>query len=41
MKSFLFAFLFLFVPKLAISQISENDEISYVDSLGMEGTFET
>ncbi len=33
MKSFLFAFLFLFVPKLAISQLTANDDAVYLDSL--------
>lgn len=33
MKLFLFAFLFLFVPKLVIAQYTENDDAVYLDSL--------
>jgi hypothetical protein len=40
MKSIIFLFLFLFVPKIVNSQITNNDEISYIDSLGQYGTFE-
>lgn len=38
MKSILFAILFLLVPKLAISQLSENDKIIYLDSTNMATT---
>lgn len=40
MKSILFAILFLFVPKLCISQLSENDDAVYLDSLFNMGTAE-
>ena len=33
MKSILFSILFLLVPKLVISQITENDKIIYLDSI--------
>lgn len=36
MKSILFTILFLFIPKLAISQISPNDKMIYLDSLEKE-----
>lgn len=36
MKSILLSILFLFLPKLAISQISENDRIIYLDSTEAE-----
>lgn len=38
MKSILFAILFLFVPKLCISQFSENDKKIYLDSTWNETT---
>lgn len=40
MKSILFSILFLLVPKLAISQISRNDKIIYLDSLWHKTTQE-
>lgn len=40
MKAILFLLLILFVQKSTIAQVTENDEISYVDSLGGVGTFE-
>lgn len=40
MKSILFTILFLFIPKLAISQISPNDKMIYLDSLEKETTKE-
>lgn len=36
MKSILFSILFLLVPKLVISQISDNDKIIYLDSIHLE-----
>ena len=33
MKSILFSFLFLFIPRLAISQVSPNDLLIYLDSI--------
>ena len=33
MKTILFTFLFLLIPKLCISQVSVNDEAVYLDSL--------
>ncbi|MEN9910318.1 MAG: hypothetical protein RLZZ540_3477 [Bacteroidota bacterium] len=38
MKSILFSILFLFVPKLVISQVSKNDKTIYLDSLWQETT---
>lgn len=40
MKTVLFAFLFLLIPKICISQLSENDEAVYLDSLFNLGTAE-
>jgi hypothetical protein len=40
MKSILFTVLFLFVPKLCISQLSKNDDAVYLDSLFNIGTAE-
>jgi antitoxin component YwqK of YwqJK toxin-antitoxin module len=40
MKTILFAFLFLLIPKLCISQLSANDEAVYLDSLFSMGTAE-
>jgi antitoxin component YwqK of YwqJK toxin-antitoxin module len=40
MKSMLLALLFLFVPKICISQLSENDDAVYLDSLFNMGTAE-
>lgn len=38
MKTILFAFLFLLIPNLCISQLSENDDAVYLDSLFNIGT---
>jgi hypothetical protein len=38
MKSVLFSLIFLFIPKLCISQLSANDKMIYLDSLGKETT---
>ena len=38
MKSILLSILFLLIPKLAVSQISENDKTIYLDSLWKETT---
>ena len=40
MKTILFAFLFLLIPKLCISQLSANDEAVYLDSLFNMGSAE-
>ncbi len=40
MKSIIILLLFLFVPKIILAQVTDNDEISYIDSLGQYGTFE-
>lgn len=40
MKSIIFLLLFLFVPKIMLAQVTDKDEISYIDSLGQYGTFE-
>lgn len=40
MKSIIFLLLLLFVPKILLAQVTDNDEISYIDSLGQYGTFE-
>ena len=40
MKTILFAFLFLLIPKLCISQLSANDEAIYLDSLFNMGSAE-
>ena len=40
MKSILFALVFLFIPKLCISQISTNDKKIYLDSTWNETTQE-
>lgn len=40
MKSIIILLLFLFVPKIILAQVTDKDEISYIDSLGQYGTFE-